>query len=272
MLTNKRILITGSVSGIGRAIARRCVASGARVMIHGKDQQEEAEALVKELGKSSSYCLADLASQEGIDLLVTRMHETFGGMDILVNNAAHQEGTRWDCATGEQFDLMFAVNTKAPMLLSQQFIRHVREQKTAGSILNIGSICAHCGLNHLMVYSMTKGALSTFTRNLADQVAPLGIRVNQLNPGLTWTERVQKDTSKAAISPLFWPRGKLTTPEEVAEHALFWLSDASSPATGVIYEVEQYPVLGRLLSDRAEEKRRSFVRRVASKVKRSLCG
>lgn len=137
--------------------------------------------------------------------------------------------------------------------MAQAAIAQFRHQKQGGNILNIGSINAYCGESILLVYSMTKVGLMTMTRNLADALGQEKIRVNQLNVG--WTTTPNEIALKIEeglphdwyhhVSPTFAPTGKLLTPNNVAEHCLFWISDKSAPASGCVCKVEQYPLIGR---------------------------
>ncbi len=122
-----------------------------------------------------------------------------------------------------------------------------------GAIVTVGSINAYCGLSNLTVYSMSKGALMTMTRNLANTLGPERIRANQLNVGWTWTAN-EDATQRREGREAGWqnhlplrdaPTGRIMQPEEIAAHTAFWLSDESAPVSGQIYEAEQFPVIGR---------------------------
>lgn len=252
LLKNKIVLITGSTTGIGEAIARRCIQEGAKVIIHGR-KAARAKTLCHELGTAAHYLLADLAIAANCEVLVQEAVKKFGAIHCLVNNAALVTRSNITTSTEKMFDTIVAVNLKAPLLLARAAIKIFREQKTGGTILNIGSINAYCGQPDLLIYSITKGGLMTMTRNLGDALGSEKIRINQLNVGWTITpneialkqreglpEGWQYNVPKA-----FAPTGKLLVPEEVAEHAIFWLSDLSAPVTGSVVDVEQYPVIGR---------------------------
>jgi NAD(P)-dependent dehydrogenase (short-subunit alcohol dehydrogenase family) len=253
LLKNKVILITGSTTGIGSAVARHCVAEGAKVMLHGRDEQH-AQQLCQELGDAARYIIADLHKLESYSLIVNATVEAFGALHGLVNNAGIYPRTTIDTATSELFDEIMLINAKAPLLIAKEAVRVFRKQKTGGSIVNIGSINAYCGERLLLIYSMSKGALMTMTRNMADALGIERIRVNQLNIGWTPTQSTVTTVMKEQGLPADWPTrvplefapiGRLQTPEEVAPHVAFWLADASAPCSGVVYEVEQYPMIGR---------------------------
>lgn len=253
MLKDKVILITGSTTGIGKATARRCVAEGAKVMIHGRDEAR-AKELCDELGAGNAkYVITDLDNQKAYALLIHSTIEAFGAFHGLVNNAAIYPRSNIDTSNAELFDEIMTINLKAPLLLSREAVMAFRQQKTPGSIVNIGSINAYCGQPDLLIYAMSKGGLMTMTRNLSDALGIEHIRINQLNVGWTPTETeialkrsegMSEDWTKR-IPPIYAPTGQLQSPGNVAAHIAFWLSDDSAPTSGVVYEVEQYPIIGR---------------------------
>lgn len=253
MLQNKVILITGSTNGIGAATARRCIKQGAKVMIHGR-KKDRAEALVAELGnKLADYFIADLADENSYPTLITKTLEKFGTLDGLVNNAGIYPRNNIDTASLSLCEEIMRINFYAPLLLCKEAVKIFRQNKTAGTIVNIGSMNAYCGQPDLLIYSSSKGALMTMTRNLADSLGPDRIRVNQLNVGWTPTDNevILKrseglpDNWQEKIPKLYAPSGRLLSPENVASQITFWLSDQSAPVTGAVYEVEQYPIIGR---------------------------
>jgi NAD(P)-dependent dehydrogenase (short-subunit alcohol dehydrogenase family) len=257
-LQDKVILITGSTTGIGEAIARRCLAEGANVVIHGRDS-DRARALASEWPDRTAVVLGDLADPALPRQLVDAAVRAFGRLDGLVNNAALVV-TRGDLQSTDAvfFDRMIAVNTRAPMLLIQAAHPHLKQ--TRGAVLNIGSINAYCGEANLLAYSISKGGLMTLSRNLADALAYDQIRVNHFNVGwvLTPNEYRQKiadglpDDWPDQVDPQFAPSGRILRPEEIAAAAIYWLSDESRPISGTVLEVEQYPIIGRNPTKRGE--------------------
>ncbi len=249
MLKDKAILITGSSTGIGKAIAERCIAEGAKVLIHGL-YENETKTTADRLNQP--YFSNDLVKPESADELIVAMIKEFGRIDGLVNNAALI--TRADLFETDAtfFDLIMAINVRAPLLLIRAALPHFRKQGK-GVVLNIGSLNAYCGEARLLAYSMSKGAMMTMTRNLADAYSREYIRINQLNLGWTLSENEIKIKIKDGlpedwyknVSKTFAPTGALMTPEQVAPHAVHWLSDSSEPVSGAVCELEQYPVIGR---------------------------
>ncbi|MDQ8039843.1 MAG: oxidoreductase [Rickettsiella sp.] len=253
MLKNKVILITGSTNGIGAATARYCVAQGAKVMIHGR-KEDRAKKLVAELGVSSShYLIADLSDESSYAHLVRTTIEKFGRLDGLVNNAGIYPRNNIDSATLKCCEKIMRINFYAPLLLCKEAVGVFRAQGKGGAIVNIGSMNAYCGQPDLLIYSASKGALMTMTRNLGDSLGTDRIRVNQLNVGWTPTDNEialkrnegLPDNWQEKIPKVYAPSGRLLSPENVAAHVVFWLSDQSAPVTAAVYEVEQYPIIGR---------------------------
>jgi NAD(P)-dependent dehydrogenase (short-subunit alcohol dehydrogenase family) len=251
-LQNQVILITGSTTGIGAAMARRFVAEGARVILHGRDTTR-GEAMREELGADNSAFIAgDLADEHHPAELAATAMECFGKIDALVNNAALTARAHIDDTDTAFFDLVVAVNLRAPFMLIRALLPALK--KTQGCVLNIGSVLAHCGQSNLVAYSISKGGLMTLTRNLADALGPDRVRVNQMNVGWTLTDN-EYHTKLGDGLPSDWPEklppyavpsGSLLMPEDIAEAALYWVSPVSRPISGTVFEAEQYPILGRI--------------------------
>lgn len=251
-MKDRVILVTGSNEGIGFAIARNCYEQGARIVLHGLDPAK-LEVSTQKIGPDVKYVCADLnevsAPRKIIDFVLTH----FGRIDGLVNNAGVLDRCTLETASADLSDRMFAVNFRAPMMLIQAAVAQMKLQATRGSIVNIGSVNAACGASNLLVYSATKAALETLTKNLGATLTFDQIRINQINVGWTATEsehRIQLSESQPenwqdVIPPDYRPSGGLLSAEQVARHAVFWLSDESAPVTGQVYEVEQYPIIGR---------------------------
>lgn len=252
MLNGKTLIITGSNSGIGWAIAKAAYVAGANVLLHGLEE-DELRHCVQMLGERSAWVSGDLRIVSDIEKLVPAGIKAFGHVDGLVNNAAVLTRDNLLTTTADIHDEIMAINCRAPMLLSQQVVKQLRKQAKGGSIVNIGSINAYCGQTNILSYSMSKGAMQTMTRNLGDSLGAEKIRVNQLNVGWTLTEneeRLQRSEGRPEnwlqqVPRVYAPSGTLLMPENIAPHVIFWLSDASAPVTGQVYEVEQYPVIGR---------------------------
>lgn len=250
-LEGKVALVTGSTTGIGEAIARRFAAEGARVMVHGLGT-EQGEAVAQSLPTEGAFMHTDLADPGQCEALIQATVAHFGKLDILVNNAALTTRSTLETTDAAFFDAMMAVNARAPLLLIRALLPHWRAQG-GGVALNIGSVNAYCGEAGLLAYSVSKGALMTLTRNLADAHAQENIRVNQLNLGWTLTPNEYALKIRDGL-PSDWPEtlprttapaGRLLRPEEIAHYALAFVTGDGGPINGAVVELEQYPVIGR---------------------------
>ena len=186
-LQNKVIIVTGSTTGIGKAIALRCVAEGARVVIHGLEQ-ELGEAVIAMIGKEKAALhIEDITTVGATQRLVDVALRAFGQIDAVVNNAALVASSNIKTTDEAFFQHILHVNTIAPFSLIKSALPHL--QKTKGCVLNIGSVNAWSGEPNLFAYSVSKGALMTMTRNLGDTLhREFGVRINQINPGWVLTE------------------------------------------------------------------------------------
>ncbi|MDB6169823.1 MAG: hypothetical protein JWM88_2687 [Verrucomicrobia bacterium] len=249
-LEGKVVIVTGSTTGIGRAIAERCIAEGARVLVHGRNEKE-GSAVVAALGKQAVLHLDDLADPESARRIVRAAITAFGRIDCLVNNAAIVPRTTIHTATAESFDQTLAVNVRAPLLLIQAAFPQLKARE--GSVLNIGSINAHSGEPTFLDYSISKGALQTLSRNLANAHGRDKVRFTHFNVGWVLTENeYRKQVSEGQprdwpenVPPTYAPSGRLIAPATIAAAAVYWLSDESKPITGTVLELEQFSVYGR---------------------------
>jgi NAD(P)-dependent dehydrogenase (short-subunit alcohol dehydrogenase family) len=249
-LKDKVILVTGSTTGIGEAIARRAVAEGARVVIHGRDA-ERGRALVGQWPERAVLAIADLAQPAAAEQLVETAVRSFGTLDAVVNNAASVARSDLQSTDAAFFDKIMAVNVRAPLLLIRAAYPHLKRSR--GCVLNIGSINAYTGEGNLLAYSISKGALMTLSRNLADALCYDQVRVTHFNVGwvLTPNEYKQKIADglptdwPETLEPQYAPSGQIMSPDKIAAAAVYWLSDESRPISGTVMELEQYPMIGR---------------------------
>jgi len=250
-LADKVVLVTGSTTGIGEAIARRCVAEGARVLVHGLERGL-GESVAGSLGDAAALHIDDLADPEAASRLVEATLRAFGRLDALVNNAARVERGTIETTDASAFDRVMAVNVRAPLLLIRAALAEL--ERARGAVLNIGSVNAWSGEPTFVAYSASKGALMTLTRNLGDTLhRERGVRVNQINPDWVLTEsekRVQERQGNprdwyTKVPKVFAPAGRLILPEEIAAAAVYWIGDESRPISGSVVEMAQFPVIGR---------------------------
>ncbi|MGR3661446.1 MAG: SDR family oxidoreductase [Paracoccaceae bacterium] len=250
-LAGKVVIVTGAASGIGRAVAVQAADSGADALL--LTDRDEAGCLATKQALSAFPTNAAIYTGDLLDPLVPAQIanaalDHFGRIDGLVNSAGLTTRASVEDGTLEDWDLLFAVNARAPFFLMQAAIRDMRSRKAPGTIVNILSINAHCGAPDLSIYSATKGALLTLTKNAANAHMRDRIRVNGINLGWAQTEAEDKmqaetlglgpDWRDAASAGL--PLGRLVQPEEAARLAVFLLSDASVPMSGVAVDLEQH--------------------------------
>jgi NAD(P)-dependent dehydrogenase (short-subunit alcohol dehydrogenase family) len=248
-LADKVILITGSTTGIGEAFARRCVAEGARVLLHGRDKAR-GEKLAGELGNKASLYFDDLADPAAPERIVAAAIKAFDRLDGVINNAALIGRSDMTDTTVELWDRFMAVNVRAPFLIIKAARPYL--EASHGAVLNIGSVNAYCGQINLLPYSVSKGALQTLSKNLADYFGGK-LRVNHFNVGWVLTDNEYRYKLQdgfpadwpSKVGPPGSPMRRLIKPEEIAAAAVYWLSDESIAISGSVLELEQYPFVGR---------------------------
>ena len=251
-LDGKVVIVTGSCTGIGKAIAERAVAEGARVVVNGLER-DLGEEVVSALGSDrATLHIEDLTVDGAPDRLVRAAVDRFHKLDAVVNNAAMLDRSNLQTTDLPLFRRMLDVNTVAPFALIKAALPELR--RTRGSVINIGSVNAWSGEPNLMAYSVSKGALMTLTRNLGDTLMREdGVRVNQINPGWVLTEREASRKKNDGLADdwyrnvprVYAPAGRILWPAEIAAAAVYWLSDECGPISGQVMDLEQHPFIGR---------------------------
>jgi NAD(P)-dependent dehydrogenase (short-subunit alcohol dehydrogenase family) len=240
-LKDKVAIVTGSAGGIGRATAIRLAAEGAHVAVADVDTagaEQTAAAITGNGGRAMSTSV-DVTDPTQVAKMVEETVEAFGGLDILVNNAAILGRTRVLEVTEEVWDQYMAVNLKGVFLCSQATVRWWLEHDVRGAIVNLASVESSAPFPHQIAYATTKGGVLMMTRALALDLAPHGIRVNAVGPGTVdsrgyFARHPDKQQKYEALHPL----GRLGQPEDVANAILFLASDEADWITGEILYVD----------------------------------
>jgi NAD(P)-dependent dehydrogenase (short-subunit alcohol dehydrogenase family) len=233
-LSGKKALITGSGTGIGRAVALEFARQGADVALHyasSRDGAEQAAAECRAAGSRAVVHQADLSQPENCVALVDWAVRSMGGLDILVNNAGITEKHAFLEVTPPQFDRLFQVNVRGQFFCAQQAVRHMLPQGH-GALINVTSIHAFAGMPEHAIYAGTKGAICAWTRELAIELAPV-IRVNAVAPG--WIDvprQYQTPGYDPALARAQVPGGRAGTPVDVAKACVYLASNDAAYMTG----------------------------------------
>ena len=230
-LKDRNVLVTGGANGIGAATVRAFNAQGARVFFCDVDARA-GKALAKELKDGALFSKLDLRREREIRRWIEQIGTRYQRIHVLVNNAAADPRIGLEDTTAEQWDELFARNLRAYFLTTRQCAPLMRE---GGVIINFSSITTHTGPAKMSAYVATKSGILGFTRSLARELGPRGIRVNAISPGWVMTERQLRQYVTPAVKRLI--KGSqcirvLIQPEEIASVVLFLASDASRAITG----------------------------------------
>jgi glucose 1-dehydrogenase len=242
-LEGKVVLVTGAGSGIGYAIAERFAHERATVAIDYLGHGAEAQALARDLkaaGATAVALEADVTDAAAVNALVAHIVERYGRLDVLVNNAGIEKTQPLLEIDEPSWNRVLAVDLTAPFLCLQAAARRMKDTG-GGSIVNISSIHEDFPFPTYTPYAAAKGGLRMLMRNAALELAPLGIRVNNIAPGAIATPinaATLADPAKVQRLAEIVPLQRMGTPEEVAEVALFLASDRSSYVTGSTYYVD----------------------------------
>ena len=242
-LKGRVALVTGSSSGIGRAAAEALAANGARVAINFHHNEAGAEAARSEIvgvGGKAIVVQADVTQASEVQQLVEHTVSEFGPIDILVNNAGSLiERLKILELTEERWDEVIDLNLKSAFLCSKAVAGSMMERKT-GAIINVSSIAGrNGGALGSIHYSAAKGGVITFTKGLAKELAPFGVRVNAISPGVIDTPYHEQFSSPEMMKTYagMIPLGRVGTPAEVGKVICFLASDAASYLAGETIEI-----------------------------------
>jgi NAD(P)-dependent dehydrogenase (short-subunit alcohol dehydrogenase family) len=232
-LTGKLALITGSTSGIGRETAALMAASGATVVVTGRNQ-ERGEQTVKEItgnGGTARFIAADLADLDSLRHLADQA----GAVDILVNNAGIFPGAPTVTQDVDSFDATLSANIRAPFFLTAA-LAPAMLAKGSGAIINISTMAARIGMPGLAAYSASKAALESLTRTWAAEFSPAGVRVNAVAPGPTLTDAVLANMGQEGADQMGGTTllGRVAAAREIAEVITFLATDRAGYITGAV--------------------------------------
>jgi NAD(P)-dependent dehydrogenase (short-subunit alcohol dehydrogenase family) len=242
-LSGKRIIVTGAGSGIGRAIALRFAAEGARVVISDVDE-EAAARVAAEAGGETLVRKTDVTSTSEVETLVQTSVEEWGGLDVMVNNAGIGVAGTTTVTTEEDYERVMDVCLRGTFLGMKHAIPAIRDSE-GGSVINMSSVAALVGIADRAVYSAAKGAILAITRAAAIDHVEEGVRVNCIAPGTVdtpWIGRITAgydDPEEARRNmQARQPHGRLVAPEEIAAMAAYLASDESASVIGACMVVD----------------------------------
>lgn len=235
-------IITGSGSGLGRVLAHSFAAEGAAVVVADVVEQRATTVAdeISEAGGRSLAQTADVTNAADVEAMVEAARETFGSVDILVNNAAKATDADFLEVSEKAWDEDVAIALKGSFLCSQAVLRDMTENRS-GVILNISSVNAFAYFGN-EAYSAAKAGILNLTRSLAVRYGPFGVRVNAIAPGTlrtpAWEQRRQKDPDVFDRVAKWYPLGRIGEPEDVAGAALFLASDEAAWISGAVLPID----------------------------------
>ena len=235
-LTGKVAIVTGASKGIGAAIARAFAAAGAAVAVNYASNRGDADRVVGDIVKAGGRAVAiqaDVAKRADVKRLFAETKERLGRPSILVNNAGVYGFAPLEAVTEEDFHRQFNTNVLGAILAAQEAVKAF--DGAGGSVINLSTIASTNPSPNTLVYSASKSAIDTITRELAVELADRGIRVNAIAPGMTETEGFASAGLSAELAKdlgFKLPMGRLGRPDDIARVALFLASDQSAWVTG----------------------------------------
>lgn len=244
--TGKTVLVTGGGAGIGRAIAEAFGQAGANVVVAEIDPQrvEEFEEVLQAAKTNALVSVTDVRDSTQVGALMQSVEKRFGGLDVLVNNVGDflQIAKPFEQVSDDELDQLYATNLKSVFIVSRAAIPLLQKNAPGGSIISISSIEAFRGIPRTVVYSALKHAITGFTRSLALELGPAGIRVNAIAPETTETPQVPVHSLIAEEHrdhiARWIPLGRFGEPRDAAGAALFLASDLASWITGTTINLD----------------------------------
>ena len=239
MLEGKVAVVTGGTRGIGYAIVEKFLENGAQVILFGSRKEtvnKTLETLRKKYSKVDGF-YPKLTDEKELSSVFQQIKDTYGHIDILVNNAGISSKTKLEDYTEEEYDKVSDLNIKSVFTCSKVILPYLKETK--GVILNTSSMVSIYGQPSGVMYPTSKFAVNGMTKSLARELAPFGIRVNAVAPGIIETDMV-RSLPKEMIEPLIQtiPLGRIGKPEDIANAFVFLASDMASYISGVVLSVD----------------------------------
>jgi len=242
-LAGKRVLVTGATSGIGRATVVYCARAGARIAATGRRAAALADLVAATEGGIATTLAGDVTDAMFRARMVEGAADALGGLDVLVNAAGILENGSWETTALADWDRMLDVNLRAVFAVTQLAIPHLRASR--GTIVNVSSVAGTRAFPNLLAYCVSKAGLDQLTRCLALELAPHGVRVNAVNPGVVRTNlhraggmTEERYAAFLEHSRTTHPLGRVGEPEDVAAAIAFLASDAAGWITGETLAVD----------------------------------
>ena len=241
MLKDKVAIVTGGTRGIGLEIVRTFLKNNAKVVLFGSREESVNKALEELKNENQNYEVSgyypDLTSMDSVKEVFEKVKNQYGRIDILVNNAGVSSSVPFADYTMEEYDRVMDINVKSLFVCSKVALDYLKETK--GNIVNTSSMVSIYGQAAGVMYPTSKFAVNGFTKSLSRELAPFGVRVNAVAPGITETDMV-KNLPEAMIEPLIKtiPLGRIGTPRDIANACLYLASDMASYVTGEVLQVD----------------------------------
>jgi glucose 1-dehydrogenase len=243
-LAGKVAIVTGAGQGIGQGIAKRLGSEGAKVIVDyigAPAGAEETQRAIQKAGGQAEIVQADVTKGEEVRNLVETAWKKFGSADILVNNAGMEHRSDFWDTTEQEYDKVLGVNLRGPFFLTQEFVRRLRSAKRSGRIVNISSVHEDMAFPGFTTYCCSKGGMRMMMRNLAVELGPLGITVNNVAPGAIVTpinKALLEDKPKLDALLKNIPLGRLGTLQDVAGLVAFLASDDAAYVNGATFVID----------------------------------
>lgn len=246
-LQDKVVLVTGGSRGIGAAIVRAMVKQGARVLLTYHNRADAAADVMNTCAKDQVASVAmDVSNREDVEHAFEVLNQTWGQLDVVVNNAGYLKQTPFQDITDDEWHQTIDTNLQGVFLCSQIAGRIFERQNRGGAVVNISSVGGQMGGTKAPHYAASKAAVISMTKSTAKLFAPLGVRVNAIAPGFIKTDMydhiVAQNDVKAILASI--PLARVGLPEDVAHAAVFLASDKASYITGHVLNVNGGQYLG----------------------------